>query len=57
MSAEYNDLEEVVVLEGSEPGDSFKKVCLTERSENGETVDDISSKAGSRRPTRPMVMK
>lgn len=46
MSAEYNDLEEVTVLEGSEEGDSFKKVCLTERAENGETVEYVSIKKG-----------
>lgn len=46
MSADYTDLEEVTVLEGSEEGDSFKKVCLTERAENGETVEYVSIKKG-----------
>lgn len=44
--ADFNDHEEVTVLEGSEDGDSFKKVARTTREEDGETVEYVSLKSG-----------
>lgn len=46
MSATYNDHEEVTILEGSEDGESFKKVTRTTREEDGETVEYVSIKSG-----------
>jgi hypothetical protein len=46
MSATYTDREEVTILEGDEDGDSFKKVVLVEREENGESVEYVSIKKG-----------
>lgn len=43
---EYNDHEEVTILEGNEDGDSFKKVVRTTREEDGETVEYVSVKTG-----------
>lgn len=44
--ANYTDKEEVTILEGSEDGDSFKKVARTVREENGESVEYVSIKKG-----------
>jgi hypothetical protein len=44
--ATYTDHEEVEILEGSEDGDSFKKVVRTTRKEDGETVEYIAIKSG-----------
>jgi hypothetical protein len=46
MSAEYTDHEEVTVLEGTDDGDSFKKVVRTTREEDGESIDYVSIKSG-----------
>jgi hypothetical protein len=43
---DYNDHEEVTILEGSEDGDSFKKVVRTTREEDGDTVEYVSIKSG-----------
>lgn len=43
---DYNDHEEVTILEGNEDGDSFKKVVRTTREEDGETVEYVSIKTG-----------
>lgn len=46
MSIDYNDHEEVTIIEGTEDGDNFKKVTRTTREEDDETVDFVSIKRG-----------
>jgi len=44
--ANYNEKESVNLLEGSEDGESFKKVSLMERIEGGESVEYVALKEG-----------
>ena len=44
--ANYVEKEAVQLLEASEEGESFKKLTLTERRENGESVEYLSIKEG-----------
>jgi len=44
--ADFEDHEEVPILEGNEEGDTFKKVVRSTRTEDGETIEYVSIKKG-----------
>lgn len=43
---EFTDMLEATILEGSEEGDSFKKVVLVEGDDNGDTFEYVALKKG-----------